>query len=67
MKNLNVKAVLFAVLFSAAAGLLSVSIYAYDYKPLEGRISWNNSDTGDGTGNGGDTTDGGIRNPGNGH
>ncbi len=65
MKQLKIKTVLFAVLFSAAACLLSVSVHADDYKPVDGRISWNTPDSGDGTG--GDTTDGGIRNPGYGH
>lgn len=65
MKNLKIKTVLFAVLFSAAACLLSVSIHADDYKPVDGRINWNMPDSSEGTG--GDTTDGGIRYPGIGH
>lgn len=65
MKQLKIKTVLFAVLFSAAACLLSVSVHADNYKPVDGRISWNMPDSGEG--NGGDTTDGGIRYPGNGH
>ena len=56
---------MFAVLFSAAACLLSVSVHADNYKPVDGRISWNMPDSGEG--NGGDTIDGGIRYPGNGH
>ena len=70
MKNLRIKPVLFAVLFAAAACLLSVSVHADGYKSVDGRISWNMPDSGDGNGNngnGGDTTDGGIRNPGIGH
>lgn len=65
MKQLKIKTVMFAVLFSAAACLLSVSVHADNYKPVDGRISWNMPDSGEG--NGGDTTDGGIRYPGNGH
>ena len=65
MKNLRIKPVLFAVLFAAAACLLSVSVHADDYKPVDGRISWNMPDSNEG--NGGATTDGGIRNPGYGH
>ena len=65
MKNLRIKPVLFAVLFAAAACLLSVSVQADDYTPVDGRISWNMPDSNEGSG--GDTTDGGIRNPGYGH
>lgn len=64
MKQLKIKTVLFAVLFAAAACLLSVSVHADDYKPVDGRISWNMPDSNEGSG---DTTDGGIRNPGYGH
>lgn len=70
MRHPKIKTTLFVVLFSAAAFLLSASVHADGYKPLEAKISWNMPDSGDGNGNngnGGDTTDGGIRYPGNGH
>lgn len=64
MKHFTFKSVLFGLLFTAAAGLLSASVVLDPIKPVE-RINWINADTGNGSP--GDTTNGGIRTPGPGH
>lgn len=60
MKKLSAKAVLFGLLFAAIAGLFSAAALSAPAEPVE-RISWMMPDST------GDTTDGGIRNPGYGH
>lgn len=63
-KRLTFKSVLFALLFAAGVGFITTSALADSVKPVK-KITWLAYDSGDGAP--GDTTDGGIRNPGNGH
>lgn len=61
MKRFTLKSVLFALFFAVSTGLLCVNVLADDtIKPVE-RIGWYMPDSS------GDTTDGGIWNPGLGH
>ncbi|MBE2225932.1 MAG: hypothetical protein IAE93_01255 [Ignavibacteria bacterium] len=64
MKYLSAKGLLFGLLFAAVAGLFSAAALSGPVEPSE-RISRMMPDSNDGEP--GDTTDGGIRNPGYGH
>lgn len=62
MKRIDLKSVLFALIFAVAAAFLSVNVLADEFKPVTS-INYLNYDSSEGED---DTTDGGIRNPGQG-